>query len=768
MESLWTFWLIAGCCILLVKAICPDRCDCQQYQHLLCTNRGLRTVPKATIQNPQDILTYSLGGNFIANISAFDFHRFSRLLRLDLQYNQIHAIHPKTFEKLSRLEELYLGNNLIASICPGTLNPLRKLRILYVNSNEIRKLNQGSFANLDSLIKLRLDGNSIESLQDALFTRLTNLLYLHLESNKIRFINKNAFANLGKLRFLNLSGNSQTVIRNAATFGHLSSLTTLILSENQIQQVGSRAFQNLQKLTKLSLSSNRIAFLSTDVFKGLSALKELHIDENALTEIPSGLLDPLERLEELNLNNNVISTVHPFAFKELRNLRILKLKGNAIAHLSGEIFASNGGLYSLDLNENNWTCDCRLRGLKEWMNLAHSQGKLLTVFVQCHHPPVLKGKYLDYLNESQLQMSSNGSDPCFFQLEARARQPLPAAAKGVAVLAGQVNIQSDQGGTMEPNKGNSEDRKRKQTPHRLASTDPSLQTEDGTPVFMPQNTVVAEMASELKSIGSSYELGTHLDHLVSFAPSTPLPVQSRAEKHNFLMKDGFEMVQKPLVTDPCEFNKFFILNLTVEGVASNSATIKWTVLEHRNTKHGQVHFRVLFDRFGQSVKFHRFIYVKDKSCSVTLQELKEDTPYLVCIESVIAEQVCQVASRDHCVGLVTAPEKSTAVDYQLLTVILLAVNALLVLMVIAVWLSRALRKKFSRRKTPVHVRQMYSTRRPLRSMSTAVSTDFTGYQSNRSRSAMCTVNEADLIEFPCDRFGDNNLRREDIMQRFSD
>lgn len=78
--------VVCGCLALppWAQPVCPERCDCQHPQHLLCTNRGLRAVPKtSSLPSPQDVLTYSLGGNFISNITAFDFHRLGQLRRLD-------------------------------------------------------------------------------------------------------------------------------------------------------------------------------------------------------------------------------------------------------------------------------------------------------------------------------------------------------------------------------------------------------------------------------------------------------------------------------------------------------------------------------------------------------------------------------------------------------------------------------------------------------------------------------------------------------------
>ncbi|XP_076977022.1 TLR4 interactor with leucine rich repeats [Tamandua tetradactyla] len=795
------FLLVVCCCLALPPAaepVCPERCDCQHPQHLLCTNRGLRAVPKtSSLPSPQDVLTYSLGGNFITNITAFDFHRLGQLRRLDLQYNQIRSLHPKTFEKLSRLEELYLGNNLLQALTPGTLAPLRKLRILYANGNEISRLSRGSFEGLESLVKLRLDGNSLGALPDVVFAPLGNLLYLHLESNRIRFLGKNAFAHLGKLRFLNLSANElQPSLRHAATFAPLRSLSTLILSANSLQHLGPRVFQHLPRLGLLSLSGNQLSHLAPDVFWGLEALRELHLEGNRLSQLPVALLDPLHSLEALDLSSNELSALHPSTFGHLGRLRELSLRDNSLSALSGDIFAASPALYRLDLDGNGWTCDCRLRGLKRWMGDWHSQGRLLTVFVQCRHPPALRGKYLDYLDDQQLQnRSCANSSPTASPTDDRRRRPPPTASgKEKAPPSGGLveelppkpqprflpGVAWD--GAVRELTGN-------RSALRLSRRGPGLQQ----PV--PSAAAAAGPAPQPLDLHEKPELRlpTPTEPAPTAAPgSAPPPAGNpwqRASKQRLVTErqehaahsDG-GVILPPLVSDPCDFNKFILCNLTVEAVGADSASLRWAVREYRSPGPlGGARFRLLFDRFGQQPKFHRFVYLPERSDSATLRELRGDTPYLVCVEGVLGGRVCPVAPRDHCAGLVTLPEPGSqnGVDYQLLTLALLAVNALLVLLAVAAWASRWLRRKLrARRKggAPVHVRHMYSTRRPLRSMGTGVSADFSGFQSHRPRTTVCALSEADLIEFPCDRFMDSagggtggSLRREDhLLQRFAD
>lgn len=761
-------------------------------------------MPKtSSLPSPQDVLTYSLGGNFITNITAFDFHRLGQLRRLDLQYNQIRSLHPKTFEKLSRLEELYLGNNLLQALAPGTLAPLRKLRILYANGNEIGRLSRGSFEGLESLVKLRLDGNALGALPDAVFSPLSNLLYLHLESNRIRVLGKNAFAQLGKLRFLNLSANElQPSLRHAATFAPLRSLSTLILSANSLQHLGPRVFQHLPRLGLLSLRGNQLTHLAPETFWGLEALRELRLEGNRLSQLPLALLEPLQSLEALDLSGNELSVLHPATFGHLGRLRELSLRDNALSALSGDIFAASPALYRLDLDGNGWTCDCRLRGLKRWMGDWHSQGRLLTVFVQCRHPPALRGKYLDYLDDQLLQNGSCANASPSPTADSRQRSPSTTAREEMTPPVG--DLVEELPPQPEPQQrgrflaGVAWDGAARELMSnrslRLSRRGPGLQHHGPSAVAAvgraPQPLDLHEKRERVRPTRVD---PVHREPTPTAEPaSAPLPARDskeRAAKQRLAAEQQEHAAQSdggvglpPLVSDPCDFNKFILCNLTVEAVGTDSASVRWAVREHRSPGPlGGARFRLLFDRFGQQPKFHRFVYLPERSDSATLRELRGDTPYLVCVEGVLGGRVCPVAPRDHCAGLVTLPEAGSrgGVDYQLLTMALLAVNALLVLLALAAWASRWLRRKLrARRKggAPVHVRHMYSTRRPLRSMGTGVSADFSGFQSHRPRTTVCALSEADLIEFPCDRFMDSagggasgSLRREDhLLQRFAD
>ncbi|XP_054914908.1 TLR4 interactor with leucine rich repeats [Poeciliopsis prolifica] len=795
-----------------VLDFCPERCDCVHALHLVCANRGLRAVPEASARASDDALILSLGGNFITNISASDFARYCKLVRLNLQYNQIAAIHPKAFEKLSRLEELYLGHNLLTALPAGSLQSLNKLSTFYGNDNAIMKVLPEDFLNLDNLVKLRLDGNSLEILQDSVFTNLANLQYLHLEHNRLHHIHRNAFLKLTSLRFLNLAHNKLAALTNVLSFSHLRSLTVLLLSENEIRHIGNHVFQNLKKLSKLSLSNNRISHLDRDALRGLSSLREFLIDGNELEEINAVWLDPLERVEVLDFSHNRLVSVDPSAFSRLKYLKVLRLKNNFLTSLSGEIFASNSVLRNIDLHGNNWTCDCRLEDLKRWMTAAHSQRKLSTVFVQCHYPETLRGKYLDYVNSSQLHPFGNWNHSCKSgsgpedswggglrkKMDGKDGTKLdPEGKRGENWMElGDKNKtelgerQLIRGGTVTRREG--EKRKRGgQEEVEVQGDQGGLEAAETSILKGKKTKKESRLASEAagrRTKGSHRSNVTRkIEPLITSKPSHPTntwlstgePVQP-GEKFDLLRSDQDEGL--PVISDPCVFNRHFITNVSVDQVTSSTATVHWTSQDHHRYSPGprpglhEVHYRILFDRFGNPDRFPRYVYAGRDSRSVTLRELTSGVTYVVCVEGVVGGFVCHVAPRDHCAGLVTLPEvasrqgsTSLTSDLQLVTVVTLVGNALLLLVISGIWLGRSLRKRLQKRKSAVHVRHMYSTRRPFRPTvaTTSVSTDFTNYQS--SRSARLAPLEGDLIEFPCDRFLDNcGVRRDGNMQRFSD
>ncbi|GAA6067606.1 TLR4 interactor with leucine rich repeats [Tachysurus ichikawai] len=740
--SYFALWNAGALSLLLLcaRAACPEFCDCPHAQHVLCANRGLRAVPESS----RSVRVLGLAGNFIGNVSARALAHYGHLTRLDLQFNQIRRVHPKAFENLVELKEIYLGHNQISKLHPGTFGPLKKLSVLYGNDNDIRMLTGDTFGQLDSLVRLRLDKNSIELLSESVFKHLSGLIFLHLESNQLQHIHHKAFSSLTKLQFLNLSDNKQTHLRETPLFSQLRSLVTLLLSGNRITHIGSHVFQKLKKLTKLSLSNNNILRLDNDTLKGLARLRELTIDGNKLTEIQAGVLEPLTRVERLDLSDNRIARIDPTAFSRLAHLRVLDLSNNRLRRISGGAFATNAALFQLELSGNKWTCDCRMEKLKEWMAETRARGKLLTALVRCHHPPTLEGKYLDHVNDTELLAHRTGSRYC--QLK-EARGAGGQEPPGVTEERLKMNMASRDAGTGQKNTTI----KRKKEVKLGPATAKSSSALVGTPAtkMFPLTDNKSSMCDD--------ELNDALQN-----PGSQNRVRSVPHRHVDHHADGSVEVM-----DACQFNRY-IVNVSVHNITFDSATVSWSTAEDTRTVPGRtLMFRILFDRFGHAVRFPRYVYSDGSARAATLQELRADSTYITCAESVLGGALCPVAPRDHCAGFVTtSPLAESDVKLQHVTVAVVGANMLLVLLVCGVWLGNIIRRRIKTRKSSAHthVRHMYSTRRPFRAAmaTTCVSSEFSGYQSGRP-----LAEDGDLIQFPVDRFFDG--RDDDcVIPRFSD
>ncbi|TTU60629.1 TLR4 interactor with leucine rich repeats [Bagarius yarrelli] len=638
------------------------------------------------------------------------------LTRLELQFNQIQRLHPKAFRKLVELEELYLGHNRISVLQPGTFRHLQNLRVLHVNDNQLRVLTGEEFGKLKRLVRLRLDKNTLELLSESVFQHFSSLMFLQLEFNQLRHIHHRMLQNLTKLHFLNLSHNKLMQLHEPSLFSRLRSLNTLLLSGNHITHIGARVFHNLRKLTKLSLSNNYILRLENHTLKGLARLRELALDNNKLTDIPAGALEPLTRLERLDLSNNRIVRMDSAVFSRLSRLAVLDLSNNRLRRISGHALASNPALFRLELSGNQWSCDCHMERLKAWMAEMRTRGKLVSALVRCQYPPTLEGKYLEHVSDTELLADWSGSGNC------------PAETRGSEAQEAEERLKRGRNSV--------EDMATQKNP--MTELRPAL---SDTESARSSSALVETPATKTFSIGTwkPNDAGTR----AGSAPDL---------KHHAAVS--------VVVSDACQLNRY-ITNVSAYSVTFDSITVSWSTPADTCTAPGQtLMFRILFDRFGQPDRFPRYVYTEGSARTVMLRELRPDSTYITCVESVVGGALCHMAPRDHCTGFVTTSPPSAQSDIKLqhVTAAMLATNALLILLVGGVWLGRVIRRRIKSRKSAAHthVRHMYSTRRPFRAAmaTTCVSSEFSGYQSGPR------AEDGDLIQFPVERFFDG--REEDF------
>uniref|UniRef100_A0A670XMW9 TIR domain-containing protein n=1 Tax=Pseudonaja textilis TaxID=8673 RepID=A0A670XMW9_PSETE len=137
-----------------------------------------------------------------------------------------------------------------------------------------------------------------------------DLSSLNISQNNINKIEDGAFIHTSHLEFLNLSVN-QLQFLSSSMFDGLMNLTTLLLARNKISKINPSAFANLENLKVIDLSSNKLYTLNAmhAVFN-MGSLRELHIKDNGLANFSTKEITSAPPLLELDISNNPISLIN--------------------------------------------------------------------------------------------------------------------------------------------------------------------------------------------------------------------------------------------------------------------------------------------------------------------------------------------------------------------------------------------------------------------------------------------------------------------------
>ena len=136
-------------------------------------------------------------------------------------------------------------------------------------------------------------------------------------------------------------------------FDGLTGLTTLNLGRNELSSLPSGVFSGLTSLTSLDLGRNELSSLPSDVFSGLTSLTNLDLERNSLSSLPAGVFSGLTRLTSLDLKYNSLSSLPAGVFSGLTSLWQLQLNENDLTSLPSGVFSGLTGLTFLDLADNS-------------------------------------------------------------------------------------------------------------------------------------------------------------------------------------------------------------------------------------------------------------------------------------------------------------------------------------------------------------------------------------------------------------------------------
>ncbi|XP_056135794.1 toll-like receptor 3 [Lampris incognitus] len=400
------------------------------------SNSSISKIEGDSFQWLDSLETLFLEDNNIRALTKSTFQGLSSLKKLNLRHisrgnkhaSSSLAIEDFSFKPLSTLESLVLEHNTIQGITEHTfvgLTGLHDLDMGWSVCTTLKNLDNNTFVSLAAspLRKLNLTGTAISRIGPGAFNMFRNLTALYLGFNFIgQFLTGQEFQGLVQVQEIYLSNNRQTITLTPTSFIHVPNLRTLMLAKALTSNLylDTSPFSHLSKLTFVDLSNNNIANINKNVFegladlsvlklqhnnlarlwksanpdgpvlflKGLRSLAILYMDYNGLDEIPVGAFSGLGNLRELNLGNNLLNSLKDTVFDGLPSLQVLHLQKNLITAVRPEVFMSpmrNLSMLFMDRNPFDCTCESIL-WFVTWLNKTNASVPYLRDIYKCNTP----------------------------------------------------------------------------------------------------------------------------------------------------------------------------------------------------------------------------------------------------------------------------------------------------------------------------------------------------------------------------------------------
>ncbi|KAE8124790.1 hypothetical protein FH972_019643 [Carpinus fangiana] len=166
-----------------------------------------------------------------SSIFPWLFKYTNSLVHLDLLYNAIQGLVPKTLGNMVALVHLDLSHNYLEGSIPKALGNMVALVHLDLSHNNLEGSIPKALGNMVALVHLDLSSNKLEGAIQNL-SKLSLLRELHLSDNQLNGSLDNVLGKLSKLQFLDLSFNSLKGVITETHLSNLSSLNHLDLSYN--------------------------------------------------------------------------------------------------------------------------------------------------------------------------------------------------------------------------------------------------------------------------------------------------------------------------------------------------------------------------------------------------------------------------------------------------------------------------------------------------------------------------------------------------------
>ncbi|CAH1991556.1 unnamed protein product [Acanthoscelides obtectus] len=320
-------------------------------QYLEITQNKLEDLTDIPACELKELKTLNLSRNHLFALKRKNFVCKSELNGMALKLNDQHLnIDKKDYISIVDtslgLTSLDISFNKI-KVLGEALNYLKFVTLFNAQSNKLKRISNADFKALRDLEQTYLGSNLLEVIESRVFEGKENLEIIDISNNKLQWI---SLKNIPLLRDLNLSRNffKISVLQNIT---RPSSLVTLNLSMNKLDEVPVHIFQNFSSLEYLDLSDNHLQ-LHNSSFSGLKQLKALNIANNNIEVLPEIVFNELTKLKHLDLSGNKIQYISSENLVNVTFLEVLNISFNQLEQLNYELLKNLNELHTLDVAGN--------------------------------------------------------------------------------------------------------------------------------------------------------------------------------------------------------------------------------------------------------------------------------------------------------------------------------------------------------------------------------------------------------------------------------
>ncbi|XP_071509192.1 uncharacterized protein [Diadema antillarum] len=173
---------------------------------------------------------------------------------------------------------------------------------------------------------------------------------LLLSSNNISDVGLFTFINLTSLRTLDLNNNHLTAVQ-AHVYTALPRLQILYLDFNIIEDVNRPMFSDLPNLVWLGLDSNNIEILRNGTFQDLISLTDLILRRNRISHIEAGAMRGLDKIIGVSFTGNAITELRRGMLDGLSAVAWISFQRNPLSYIEPGTFDNTPEITHLSLIE---------------------------------------------------------------------------------------------------------------------------------------------------------------------------------------------------------------------------------------------------------------------------------------------------------------------------------------------------------------------------------------------------------------------------------